>query len=279
MRNLVKLTVVMTAFAALAACGGSNEPAKEPSMENPTPSMTAPAPTTTSTGEPITPPQPANPPTSSMGGDVDTMGGMQPGMQQPGTTGTTGTTGMGGDTSTVSSKDKMTDADIAAVVEAANTGQMELAQLAAKNAQNSQVKSFATMMVTQQKDVASKAKTIEQTTRIAPTDNDVSLQLKSDTQTTLSDLKGQKGKDFDRSYMDSQVKMQREVLDTIDNKLMPAAQNGELKSHLSDVRKKVSDNLTKAQKIDDKLNSTGTGSGAGTAPGGAKKGTTTKPNQ
>ncbi|AKV02073.1 hypothetical protein AKJ09_08736 [Labilithrix luteola] len=274
MRNLVKLTVVMTAFAALAACGGSNEPAKEPSMENPTPSMTAPAPTTTSTGEPITPPETANPPTSSMGGGMDgTMGGMQPGgMQQ----GTTGTSGMGGETGTMGAKEKMTDSDIAAVVNAANSGQMELAQLAAKNAQSGQVKSFASMMVTQQKDVANKAKTVEQTARIAPTDNDVSLQLKSDTETTLTTLKGQKGKDFDRTYMDSQVKIQREVLDTIDNKLMPAAQNGELKTHLTDVRKKVSDNLTKAQQIDDKLNSSSTG----TAPaGGTKKGTTTKPNQ
>ena len=52
-------------------------------------------------------------------------------------------------------------------------------------------------------------------------------------------MKGQKGKDFDKAYIDAQVKAHRDVLNVIDNKLLPSVQNGDLKTMLTDERSHV----------------------------------------
>ncbi len=91
----------------------------------------------------------------------------------------------------------LTDAEIAAVTSAANAGEIEMAELAKKNASNGDVKSFAAMMITQHRDAENKAKAVATKAKITPADNDASTQLKNDVQTTISSLKNQKGKDFD----------------------------------------------------------------------------------
>lgn len=149
----------------------------------------------------------------------------------------------------------MTDAEIAAIASAANKGEIEMAELATKNAQNAQVKSFASMMITEHGQAAAKGKSIAQKANITPAENDVSKQLKTETETTITSLKSQKGKDFDKAYMDAQVKVHKEVLSMIDDKLMPNAKNPELKTHLTDMRQHVEHHLQKAQEIDQKLSS------------------------
>lgn len=145
------------------------------------------------------------------------------------------------------------DAEITAVTSAANNGEIEMAELAKKNATNNDVKSFAAMMITHHKEAETKGKTVATKAKITPADNETATHLKSDVSTTIDSLKTQKGKDFDKAYMESQVKAHKDVLDIIDNKLIPAAQNADLKTHLSDVRKSVAMHLAKAEEIQTKL--------------------------
>lgn len=145
------------------------------------------------------------------------------------------------------------DAQITAVTSAANTGEIEMAELAKKNATNGDVKTFAAMMITHHKEAETKGKTVATKAKITPADNETATHLKSDVSTTIDSLKTQKGKDFDKAYMESQVKAHKDVLDIIDNKLIPAAQNADLKTHLADVRKSVAMHLAKAEEIQTKL--------------------------
>lgn len=145
------------------------------------------------------------------------------------------------------------DGQITAITSAANTGEIEMAELAKKNATNADVKSFAAMMITHHKEAETKGKTVATKAKISPADNETATHLKSDVSTTIDTLKTQKGKDFDKAYMESQVKAHKDVLDIIDNKLIPAAQNADLKTHLTDVRKSVALHLAKAEEIQTKL--------------------------
>ena len=251
MRNLIKHGVVFASVLALAAgavaCGGEDKPAQEPSAMQPPP--------------PPPPPMPESKPATSDAKPVDsTMGGG---------------TGAGSDTTATAkpAEKPLTDAEIVEVTSTANNGEIDMANLATKNAASPEVKNFAAMMITQHKDMESKGKALAAKAKITPADSDASNALKNDVQSTISSLKTQKGKDFDKAYMDSQVKAQRDVLNMFDNKLLPNAQNGDLKTLLTDGRSHVAAHLAKAEEIQKKLDS----GAASTSTGSGKSGTATGP--
>lgn len=231
MRNLIKhgltFASILTIAATAAACGGEEKPAQEPSAMNTPAPPPAPAP----------PPVETKPVENAMGGGTNAGTDTTPAPAKP-------------------AEKPMTDAEIVAVTSTANNGEIEMAQLATKTATNADVKNFAAMMITQHRDMENKGKALAAKAKITPADNEASTALKSDVQSTLTTLKGQKGKDFDKAYMEAQVKAHRDVLNMFDNKLLPNAQNGELKTLLNDARGHVATHLAKAEEITKKLEST-----------------------
>lgn len=225
MRHLIN-GLLVASLATLVACGGGDKPAQEPSA------MTPPAPPA---------PMPESKPATSDTKPVEGAMG--------------GGTGAGAETTTAAkpAEKPLTDAEIVAVTSSANNGEIDMANLAAKSATNADVKNFAAMMITQHKDMETKGKALAAKAKITPADNDASNSLKSDVQSTISSLKTQKGKDFDKAYMEAQVKAHRDVLNLFDNKLLPNAQNGDLKTLLTDGRSHVAAHLAKAEEIQKKL--------------------------
>ena len=72
---------------------------------------------------------------------------------------------------------------------------------------------------------------------------------KSDADADRDALKGKKGADFDRAYVDDEVKAHQQVLDTIDNQLLPNAQNPELKQLITSVRPVIAQHLDHAKQL------------------------------
>ncbi len=97
------------------------------------------------------------------------------------------------------------DGEIVTVTSAANNGEIEMAQLATKSA------NFAAMMVTQHRDMENKGKSLAAKAKITPADNDASKSFKSNVDSALATMKGQKGKGFDKAYIGAQVKAHRDV--------------------------------------------------------------------
>jgi putative membrane protein len=64
-------------------------------------------------------------------------------------------------------------------------------------------------------------------------------------------LKGKKGADFEKAYIDEQITMHQTVLDTIDTQLVPNAKAEELKTLLTKTRSTVAAHLDHAQKLQD----------------------------
>jgi putative membrane protein len=226
MRTLIKHGIFLVSLATLVACGGGDKPAQEPSAMNTPPPA----------------PMPESKPATSDAKPVESTSA--PG----GTNAVTETPAP-----TKPAEKPLTDGEIVMVTSTANLGEIEMAELAKRNAGNADVKGFAALMITQHREMENKGKAVATKAKITPADNEVSSTLKNDVQSTISNLKNQKGKDFDKAYIESQVKAHRDVLTIFDSKLLPNAQNGELKTVLTDARGHVASHLAKAEEISQKL--------------------------
>jgi len=151
----------------------------------------------------------------------------------------------------------LSDAEIVAVTSAANNGEIEMAKVAKGKAKNAKVMAFATMMIQQHGEAEAKGKKIAQASKITPAKSDTSNKLESEGKATIASLSSQKPADFDKAYMESQLKAHRDVLSLLDDKLLPNAKAPELKTHLDEVRKHVASHLAKAEEISQALESGG----------------------
>ena len=150
-------------------------------------------------------------------------------------------------------QEMLTDGQIAAIVSAANKGEIEQAKVAQTNAKDAKVKKFAALMVQHHGDNQKAAEKLLQKIGVTPLENDVSTKLENDSKQLVDKLKGEKGADFDRDYIDAQVSEHQQVLDMMDQKLIPQAKNAELKGAIQDFRPKVEMHLKSAQEIQQAL--------------------------
>jgi putative membrane protein len=83
-----------------------------------------------------------------------------------------------------------------------------------------------------------------------------SRKLMSDGATVQQNLQGLTGADFDRAYIANEVALHQQVLDMIDQTLIPAAQNQDLKNLLTQVRPAVAAHLEHARQVQSGLSAT-----------------------
>jgi putative membrane protein len=145
---------------------------------------------------------------------------------------------------------QITDAEVAHIVKTANDGEIDAAKVAVKKTKNNDVKAFANMMINEHKENQKQAKSIEKKAKIKTKDNDISKELKKTTKENIAEMKKLNGAEFDKAYMTNQVAMHERVLNDLETKLIPAAQNPELKSHLEATRTHVQSHLAKARDIE-----------------------------
>jgi len=141
------------------------------------------------------------------------------------------------------------DAQIAGIVVAANTVDIDAGKLAASTSANKEVKAFAQQMVTDHTGVNKQATALVKKLKVTPEDSDVSKSLKEAGASNIAKLKGLKGKEFDKAYIDNEVTYHQAVLDTLDKTLVPNAKNAELKDTLVKVRPAFVAHLEHAKQI------------------------------
>jgi putative membrane protein len=143
----------------------------------------------------------------------------------------------------------LSDAQILQVVHTANLGEIEQAKLAQSKAKDVRVKKLAAMMLKDHTDADGKAMALAkgESLNLAPSSTNTSLE--SDAGSATSTLKSQNGADFDKGYVDTQVKEHQAVLDMIDQKLIPNAKSAGVKAFLAEVRPKIAMHLRHAQDL------------------------------
>jgi len=136
----------------------------------------------------------------------------------------------------VSAQSAPNDAQIAAIVVVANQVDIDAGKLAASKSGNKEVKEFAQRMVTDHTGVNKAATELVTKLKVKPEANATSKSLKAGGDDTLKRLKGLKGAEFDKAYVDNEVTYHQTVLDALDKTLIPSAKNEELKALLVKVR-------------------------------------------
>lgn len=248
MNSNLRTAISIGSVLFLVHCGGSNsEPPRQPGeMVETTETTTETMPPSTAPQEDTTPSEQGEGPSSMNRGSMNgSMNGSRANVGPVGTTTTTAGESTRGEA--------LSDGQIVAITSVANEGEIAMAELAKKNADSARVKSFAVTMISEHGSAEAKGKSISRNANITPVESDLSRRLKADADSTLSSLRDQKGKAFDKAYVNAQIKMHRQVLSTIDDELLPNASNPQLKRHLDDVRKHVASHLAKAEDLERKV--------------------------
>jgi putative membrane protein len=133
-----------------------------------------------------------------------------------------------------------------------NQGEIEEAQVALTKSTSPETKKFAREMATAHHDMQDKTTALLGRLQIVPSDNAVSNQLKSDTQSEIETLQGLRGKDFDRDYVDAQVRNHNQALELLD-RMTPNVKNTEFKTALMADRAKVEAHLREAERTQQAL--------------------------
>ena len=141
------------------------------------------------------------------------------------------------------------DAQIAGIVVAANTVDIDAGKLAQKTTNNKDVKAFARQMVTDHTGVNKQATALVKKLKVTPADSELARSLKQGGADNMAKLKSLKGKDFDKAYVDHEVTYHQAVIDALDKTLVPNAKNAELKETLVKTRPAFVAHLEHAKKL------------------------------
>jgi len=145
------------------------------------------------------------------------------------------------------------DAQIAAIVVAANQVDIDAGKLAESKSTSKEVKDFAQRMVTDHTGVNKSATELVTKLKVKPEENPTSTSLKKGGEDTRKRLQGLKGAEFDKAYIDNEVIYHQTVLDAVDKTLIPNAKNEELKALLVKVRPAFVAHLEHAKQIQSSL--------------------------
>jgi putative membrane protein len=148
-----------------------------------------------------------------------------------------------------------TDPQIAAIVVAANQADIDAAKLAKKHTKNANVKEFAETMIRDHGSVNKQAKALVKKLDVKPEENPTSKSLEDGEKQNEASLKKLKGTGFDKAYVEHEVAYHQQVLDAINNTLIPNAKNSELKALLEKVAPAIQAHLDHAKKLQSELTS------------------------
>ena len=79
--------------------------------------------------------------------------------------------------------------------------------------------------------------------------SDINRKLKKESDGLMMKLNKEDAKDFDKTYIDCQVKVHKMVLKTIDDKQLPNAHSTDLRNHLVATRAAVAGHLMDAEMV------------------------------
>ena len=156
----------------------------------------------------------------------------------------------------------VTDPQIAAIVVAANSVDIEAGKLAQTKTKNKKVREFADSMVRDHTAVNKAAVDLVTRLGVTPEENDTSRGLTTSGEQARARLSGLSGKAFDKAYIDNEVAYHKLVIEALDKTLIPDAQNSELKQTLISVRPSFVAHLQHAEQLQASLGGKKPGKGS-----------------
>jgi putative membrane protein len=144
------------------------------------------------------------------------------------------------------------DPTIVAIFDAANTLDIETSQLALKQSHTQAVRDLATQFMHDHTAVRQQGRDLAKKLGVKPTPP-ADLALADAHKKAMAELKTKSGAEFDKAYLDEEITYHQAVLDAIEQTLMPAIQNAELKALVEKVGPAFKGHLEAAKQLQKKL--------------------------
>lgn len=143
----------------------------------------------------------------------------------------------------------LTDGNIAAIVLAFSDSEIDEANLALEKSRNALVREYAQLMITQHEWADVQTMEVLRRTNVTRVPNATVEQLQTRRRETLEALQTRAGHDFDRTYINNEVEMHRWAINTLDQSLLPGAQDDDLEVWLTQLRPVMVEHLSEAEDI------------------------------
>ena len=144
---------------------------------------------------------------------------------------------------------KLGDANIAAMLLASNNTDISYARLVPSRALRDDVKQFAERMITDHLGVNALLTETLAKIDLAADDNMASLDMRDESAGRRDAMRDLSGFAFDSAYITNEISFHRRFLASLDNIMIPAVRNGELKSLLTSVRPAVAAHVAHAEQV------------------------------
>jgi len=128
----------------------------------------------------------------------------------------------------------LNDATIVAIFDAANTADIETGQLAVERGTTKKIRDFGAMLVHDHRIVRQQGRDLAEQLGVTPTPpaDDASAMAHAD---VMARLRATQGADFDKAFLDHEVRFHEDVINAVRTTLLPAIENGEVKAFVVNV--------------------------------------------
>ncbi|MEP6622394.1 MAG: DUF4142 domain-containing protein [bacterium] len=144
---------------------------------------------------------------------------------------------------------QLSDGNVVAIVLAANNTDLSYARLVPSRTSNAQVKTFATLMITDHTILNTRANDIAASRGIVAEDNAASLDFRDHSAQRRDILRELQGAAFDSTYIANEIQYHQELIAALDNLLIPYTRNAELREFVSNLKPAVSAHLAHAERV------------------------------
>ncbi len=146
----------------------------------------------------------------------------------------------------------LTDANIVAIFDAANTSDIESSGLAVGRTKNKEVRELAQSFVDAHRTVRQQGRDLAKKLGVVPV-APAGDQSAAQQAAAMKALGAKSAADFDRAYLDHEIAFHQAVIDAVTKNLLPATQNAELKAFVEKVAPAFVGHLEMAKNLRAKL--------------------------
>jgi len=151
------------------------------------------------------------------------------------------------DTLAATKNKALTDAQVVAILIAANEVDIDTARFAESKTSSDLVKMYAQRVAGEHTEANHKIMEFDKELGITPEETKLSKSIRSDRKRAVDRLKKLSGRKFDKTYLNDEVVFHRQVIDVLDNQLLPSARSEELKKFLVHLRPALASHLEFAE--------------------------------
>lgn len=143
----------------------------------------------------------------------------------------------------------LSNAEILALLNTINRSEIDAGQLAKQKASTQEVRSFASRMVREHQMMTQKIDHLAQRLSVQPQKPALASTMENTHQETMDELGTKSGSDFDKAYIEYQVKMHEQAVDLVTD-AAHSVENQSLKLHLREARPDLQNHLATAESIE-----------------------------